>query len=147
MGPVVHLSPRTSQRFNRGESRTAREHGVGTFVPLFGAVAGKDPIMSIEITTADRGDERLSRRVGRASPRGPWQDAIDVRDFIQRNYTPYAGDAAFLVGPTERTMRVWSTLAAMFPEERREGHLRRRPAHARVQSPHTDPVTSPKTTR
>ena len=52
---------------------------------------------------------------------GPWQDAIDVRDFIQRNYTPYAGDASFLVGPTERTTRVWDTIAAMFPEEREKG--------------------------
>ena len=52
---------------------------------------------------------------------GPWQDAIDVRDFIQRNYTPYAGDASFLVGPTDRTTRVWDTIAAMFPEEREKG--------------------------
>lgn len=29
---------------------------------------------------------------------GPWQDAIDVSDFIQRNYTPYEGDASFLSG-------------------------------------------------
>ncbi|GAA1468510.1 formate C-acetyltransferase [Microbacterium thalassium] len=52
---------------------------------------------------------------------GPWQDAIDVRDFIQRNLTPYDGDAAFLAGPTERTTRVWDTLSAMFPEEREKG--------------------------
>ena len=52
---------------------------------------------------------------------GPWQDAIDVRDFIQRNYTPYAGDDSFLVGPTDRTTRVWDTIAAMFPEEREKG--------------------------
>ncbi|WP_434969968.1 formate C-acetyltransferase [Microbacterium sp. bgisy207] len=52
---------------------------------------------------------------------GPWQDAIDVRDFIQRNYTPYSGDASFLAGPTERTQRVWHTLTAMFPTERERG--------------------------
>lgn len=52
---------------------------------------------------------------------GPWQDAIDVRDFIQRNYTPYSGDASFLAGPTERTQRVWQTLTAMFPAERERG--------------------------
>lgn len=34
---------------------------------------------------------------------GTWQTAIDVRDFIQKNYTPYPGDASFLAGPTERT--------------------------------------------
>ena len=52
---------------------------------------------------------------------GPWQDAIDVRDFIQRNYTPYAGDASFLEGPTARTTRVWETLSGMFPAEREKG--------------------------
>ncbi len=41
---------------------------------------------------------------------GPWMDAIDVRDFIQRNYTPYTGDASFLAGPTAKTLRVWETL-------------------------------------
>lgn len=52
---------------------------------------------------------------------GRWQDAIDVRDFIQRNYTPYTGDASFLTGPTARTTRVWETLSAMFPTEREKG--------------------------
>lgn len=52
---------------------------------------------------------------------GRWQDAIDVRDFIQRNYTPYTGDATFLAGPTARTTRVWQTLSAMFPTERERG--------------------------
>ena len=41
---------------------------------------------------------------------GDWNDSIDVRDFIQRNYTPYEGDASFLAGPTEKTLRVWDTL-------------------------------------
>ncbi|MFB9954000.1 formate C-acetyltransferase [Cellulomonas denverensis] len=52
---------------------------------------------------------------------GPWCDGIDVRDFIQRNYTPYTGDSSFLAGPTERTTGIWSTLSAMFPEERAKG--------------------------
>ncbi len=52
---------------------------------------------------------------------GPWQQSIDVRDFIQRNYTAYDGDASFLAGPTERTTHVWQTLTAMFPEERAKG--------------------------
>ncbi|MFF9807997.1 formate C-acetyltransferase [Streptomyces coeruleorubidus] len=50
-----------------------------------------------------------------------WQDHIDVRDFIQANYTPYEGDSAFLVGPTERTLTVWRKVAAHFPDERRKG--------------------------
>lgn len=52
---------------------------------------------------------------------GPWQDGVDVRDFIQRNYTPYNGDASFLAGPTERTTGIWAKLSAMFPEEREKG--------------------------
>ncbi|HZK06015.1 MAG TPA: pyruvate formate lyase family protein [Actinomycetaceae bacterium] len=41
---------------------------------------------------------------------GPWQHAINVRDFVQRNYTPYEGDASFLAGPTAKTRRTWETL-------------------------------------
>ncbi|GGH63457.1 formate C-acetyltransferase [Rothia aerolata] len=41
---------------------------------------------------------------------GEWQNHVDVRDFIMRNYTPYEGDASFLAGPTEKTLRVWDTL-------------------------------------
>ena len=50
-----------------------------------------------------------------------WRDRIDVRDFIQANYTPYEGDSAFLVGPTERTLAVWRKVSVHFPEERRKG--------------------------
>ncbi len=52
---------------------------------------------------------------------GAWQDDIDVRDFIQRNYTPYDGDGSFLAGPTERTLGIWDRLTAMFPEEHARG--------------------------
>ncbi|MFJ7906527.1 formate C-acetyltransferase [Kitasatospora sp. NPDC096204] len=52
---------------------------------------------------------------------GPWRAAIDVRDFIQRNYTPYEGDAAFLTGPTERTTAVWRRITDLFPAERARG--------------------------
>ncbi|MFJ9843443.1 formate C-acetyltransferase [Kitasatospora sp. NPDC101155] len=50
-----------------------------------------------------------------------WRDAIDVRDFIQHNYTPYEGDASFLAGPTERTLAVWQQITDRFPEERAKG--------------------------
>lgn len=52
---------------------------------------------------------------------GPWQDGIDVRDFIQRNYTPYLGDDSFLAEATDRTAKLWQTLVDMFPEERAKG--------------------------
>ncbi|GHH41931.1 formate C-acetyltransferase [Streptomyces umbrinus] len=54
---------------------------------------------------------------------GHWRDHVDVRDFIQANYTPYEGDAAFLAGSTERTRAVWQKIVALFPEERRRGIL------------------------
>src|SRR5688572_20231768 len=54
---------------------------------------------------------------------GLWQTDIDVRDFIQQNYTPYDGDASFLSGPTTRTLKIWARLTAMFPEERKKGVL------------------------
>ncbi|OFS19002.1 formate acetyltransferase [Corynebacterium sp. HMSC04H06] len=41
---------------------------------------------------------------------GPWTEGIDVRDFIQRNYTPYEGDSSFLAGPTEKTKRTFQHL-------------------------------------
>lgn len=52
---------------------------------------------------------------------GPWQDAIDVRDFIITNYTPYTGEADFLAGPTQRTSAIWQRLSEMFPQEREKG--------------------------
>jgi formate C-acetyltransferase len=39
---------------------------------------------------------------------GKWQLVIDVRDFIQKHYTLYEGDARFLAGPTEQTQKVWA---------------------------------------
>ncbi|MFD3872202.1 formate C-acetyltransferase [Streptomyces sp. NPDC058623] len=52
---------------------------------------------------------------------GLWRDSIDVRDFIQQNYTPYEGDDTFLAGPTERTTAVWKAITDKFPEEREKG--------------------------
>jgi formate C-acetyltransferase len=59
----------------------------------------------------------------RGFPRGPWTERIDLRDFIQRTFTPYAGDAAFLRGATPRTMAVWNRVSALFPAERERGVL------------------------
>ncbi|QES42128.1 formate C-acetyltransferase [Streptomyces venezuelae] len=52
---------------------------------------------------------------------GLWRDAIDVRDFVQQNYTPYEGDGSFLAGPTERTTGVWQKLLSIFPTEIERG--------------------------
>ena len=50
---------------------------------------------------------------------GPWQESIDLRDFILRNYTPYDGDASFLAGPTEKTLKVWDHLEKNYLSEER----------------------------
>ncbi|MFI9846670.1 formate C-acetyltransferase [Nonomuraea sp. NPDC051941] len=50
-----------------------------------------------------------------------WRSTINVRAFIQANYTPYEGDARFLTEPTERTRAVWAAVSALFPEERERG--------------------------
>ncbi|MEV4471909.1 formate C-acetyltransferase [Nonomuraea sp. NPDC049504] len=52
-----------------------------------------------------------------------WRSGVDVRAFIQANYTPYQGDDRFLTGPTKRTRAVWEKVSALFPEERRRGIL------------------------
>ena len=50
-----------------------------------------------------------------------WKEGIDVRDFIQNNYTPYDGDEKFLEGPTEATDRLWGKLQELQKEERAKG--------------------------
>ena len=47
-----------------------------------------------------------------------WKDHIDVRDFIQNNYTQYDGDESFLAGPTEATNKLWGRLQELQKEER-----------------------------
>jgi len=54
---------------------------------------------------------------------GSWQTRVNVRDFIQRNYTPYEGDAKFLQGPTQRTRSIWQTLQPLLAKEREKGVL------------------------
>lgn len=50
-----------------------------------------------------------------------WQEEINVRDFIQCNYTPYTGDDSFLEDATENTKKVWNKLTEMFKVEREKG--------------------------
>ncbi len=53
--------------------------------------------------------------------KGDWCENIDVRDFIQKNYTEYLGDESFLTGPTERTKRVYKKVEDLFDCERKMG--------------------------
>ena len=50
-----------------------------------------------------------------------WKEQIDVRDFIQKNYTPYDGDESFLAGPTEATNKLWGKLQELMIEQRNKG--------------------------
>jgi formate C-acetyltransferase len=54
---------------------------------------------------------------------GLWTKEINVRDFIQANYTPYYDGESFLAGPTRRTLGIWKTLTDLFVEERKKGVL------------------------
>ena len=50
-----------------------------------------------------------------------WRDDVNVRDFIQRNYSPYDGDAAFLAGPSAATAKLWDDVQKLQKEERAKG--------------------------
>ena len=49
--------------------------------------------------------------------KGEWKRQIDVRNFIQKNYTPYEGDASFLVGTTEKTKKLWDEVLELYKKE------------------------------
>ncbi len=53
--------------------------------------------------------------------KGIWEKEIDVRDFIQKNYTPYDGDESFLSGATDRTKKLWEQVMELSKEEREKG--------------------------
>ncbi|MDF2541454.1 MAG: pflB [Herbinix sp.] len=52
---------------------------------------------------------------------GSWTTDINVRSFIQHNYTPYEGDDSFLVGPTKRTSELWDEVMELMKEETKKG--------------------------
>ena len=49
--------------------------------------------------------------------KGEWKRQIDVRNFIQKNYTPYVGDASFLKGTTEKTKKLWDEVLELYKKE------------------------------
>lgn len=52
---------------------------------------------------------------------GVWKKEINVRDFIQKNYTPYLGDDSFLAGSTGRTKELWEQVMDLTKQEREAG--------------------------
>lgn len=57
----------------------------------------------------------------RSFNKGHWMDSINVRDFIQRNYTPYEGDDSFLEGPTDATKKLWEQVMDLNQKEYEAG--------------------------
>ena len=53
--------------------------------------------------------------------RGEWSTEIDVRDFIQKNYTPYTGDDSFLADATEKTKKLWDIVLDLYKKEKDNG--------------------------
>ena len=54
---------------------------------------------------------------------GEWTKEIDVRGFIQANYTPYEGNDDFLVGATEKTQKLWNNVTDLYKQERENGDV------------------------
>ena len=54
---------------------------------------------------------------------GNWTKEVNVRDFIQKNYTPYEGNAEFLTAPTEKTQQLWQKVLELMKQEREKGVL------------------------
>ena len=54
---------------------------------------------------------------------GKWTKEVNVRDFIQKNYTPYEGNAEFLTAPTEKTQQLWHKVLELMKQEREKGVL------------------------
>jgi formate C-acetyltransferase len=54
---------------------------------------------------------------------GNWTKEVNVRDFIQKNYTPYEGNAEFLTAPTEKTQQLWQKVLELMKQERAKGVL------------------------
>lgn len=49
--------------------------------------------------------------------KGDWQSEINVRDFIQKNYTPYEGDSSFLAGTSDKTQKLWNEVLELYKQE------------------------------
>src|SRR6266550_2538332 len=74
-------------------------------------------------TAVSEAPPEASRDPWREFELGLWQKEIDVRNFIQQNYTPYDADESFLAPATDRTKKIWARLNELFIEERKKGVL------------------------
>ncbi|MFQ3585790.1 MAG: formate acetyltransferase, partial [Cyanobacteriota bacterium] len=79
--------------------------------------------MVVDVLSRPQEHEIASQVAPQPFVAGSWQTTIDVRDFIQRNVTPYTGDESFLVGATERTEQLWAKVKDLMAQERERGIL------------------------
>lgn len=70
----------------------------------------------------EKGKNKMLTKTERFQP-GQWLENVDVRDFIQKNYTPYTGDESFLVGATAETKKLWEKVQQLMVKEREQGIL------------------------
>jgi formate C-acetyltransferase len=91
--------------------------------PKIASGKGKTPETKAREPKAAKNEPPNTAEAWRGFKPGLWQRDINVRWFIQQNYTPYEGDARFLAAATDRTKRIWKKLQDMFPEERKKGVL------------------------
>ena len=89
-------------------------------LPFGRAARKKETNMSISLKPASEKNRSVAWR---GFVPGTWQSQVNVREFIQSNYTPYEGDGAFLQGATERTRGMWATLQPLLAQEREKGIL------------------------
>ena len=79
--------------------------------------------MKATLTSAETQTAGSARDPWRGFTGGRWQKHVDVREFIQENYTPYDGDERFLSGATGRTKKLWEKILPLLAEERKQGVL------------------------
>ncbi|WP_013322280.1 formate C-acetyltransferase [Gloeothece verrucosa] len=82
--------------------------------------------MSIKLEATDKPTHELEESTNKewqAFTTGKWTQEINVRDFIQKNYSPYIGDESFLTDPTERTKTLWTQVKLLTQQEREKGIL------------------------
>jgi len=70
-----------------------------------------------------RGADNTFEKAWEGFNHGTWIKDVDVRDFIQRNYTPYHGDDSFLSGISATTQKIWDKLCGILEQERKKGVL------------------------
>ncbi|ACK71244.1 formate acetyltransferase [Gloeothece citriformis PCC 7424] len=82
--------------------------------------------MGVHLNSTDNPTQELDQLMNKEwqdFTSGTWQEEINVRDFIQKNYTPYSGDQSFLTDASERTQTLWTQVKLLMQQEREKGIL------------------------